>query len=136
SLFSCRTPSRGWRHHLPTLLYSEVRRGGVPEWLKGADCKSVGLRLRWFESSLLHQGETYSVVGSREVRADMRACWRMSVVTSEDGVKPGPGGCSSMVELKPSKLKTRVRFTSPAPAAVATCLRTVCPSAHARVDPP
>lgn len=29
--------------------------GGVPEWLKGADCKSVGLRLRWFESSLLHQ---------------------------------------------------------------------------------
>ena len=28
--------------------------GGVPEWLKGADCKSVGLRLRWFESSLLH----------------------------------------------------------------------------------
>ena len=30
--------------------------GGVPEWLKGADCKSVGLRLRWFESNLLHQG--------------------------------------------------------------------------------
>ena len=29
--------------------------GGVPEWLKGADCKSVGLRLRWFESNLLHQ---------------------------------------------------------------------------------
>ena len=29
--------------------------GGVPEWLKGADCKSVGLRLRWFESSPLHQ---------------------------------------------------------------------------------
>ena len=22
----------------------------MPEWLKGADCKSVGLRLRWFES--------------------------------------------------------------------------------------
>ncbi len=29
--------------------------GWVPEWLKGADCKSVGLRLRWFESSLIHQ---------------------------------------------------------------------------------
>jgi hypothetical protein len=29
--------------------------GGVPEWLKGADCKSVGFRLRWFESVLLHQ---------------------------------------------------------------------------------
>ena len=36
------------------------RFGGVPEWLKGTDCKSVGVRLRWFESSPLHQsgGET------------------------------------------------------------------------------
>ena len=48
-----------YRHGLPTLLYSEVRRGGVPEWLKGADCKSVGLRLRWFESSLLHQASSF-----------------------------------------------------------------------------
>ena len=40
------------------LCYSRgLSRGGVPEWLKGADCKSVGLRLRWFESSLLHQAE-------------------------------------------------------------------------------
>ncbi len=31
------------------------RRGGVPEWLKGADCKSAGVRLRWFESNPLHQ---------------------------------------------------------------------------------
>ena len=29
--------------------------GGVPEWLKGADCKSVGKRLRGFESSPLHR---------------------------------------------------------------------------------
>ncbi len=29
--------------------------GGVPEWLKGTDCKSVGARLRWFESNPLHQ---------------------------------------------------------------------------------
>ena len=28
--------------------------GGVPEWLKGADCKSAGSRLRWFESNPLH----------------------------------------------------------------------------------
>ncbi len=35
--------------------------GGVPEWLKGADCKSVGLRLRWFESNLLHQDWAVSV---------------------------------------------------------------------------
>ena len=30
------------------------RHGGVPEWLKGADCKSAGARLRWFESNPLH----------------------------------------------------------------------------------
>jgi hypothetical protein len=29
--------------------------GEVPKWPKGADCKSVGRRLRWFESSPLHQ---------------------------------------------------------------------------------
>ncbi len=28
--------------------------GGVPEWLKGTGCKPVGVRLRWFESNLLH----------------------------------------------------------------------------------
>ena len=27
--------------------------GGVPEWLKGTDCKSVGGSLRWFESNPL-----------------------------------------------------------------------------------
>ena len=29
--------------------------GRVPEWLKGADCKSAGVRLRWFESNPFHQ---------------------------------------------------------------------------------
>ena len=28
--------------------------GGVPEWPKGADCKSAGVRLRRFESFSLH----------------------------------------------------------------------------------
>src|SRR5689334_4598441 len=28
--------------------------GGMPEWPKGADCKSAGLCLRWFESTSLH----------------------------------------------------------------------------------
>jgi Domain of unknown function (DUF4345) len=27
----------------------------MPEWLKGADCKSAGFGLRWFETSSLHQ---------------------------------------------------------------------------------
>ncbi len=26
----------------------------MPEWLKGTGCKPVGVRLRWFESNLLH----------------------------------------------------------------------------------
>ena len=42
-----------WRSKVK-ICYSARFGGGVPEWLKGADCKSVGLRLRWFESSLLH----------------------------------------------------------------------------------
>ena len=97
------------------LLYSAVRRGGVPEWLKGADCKSVGLRLRWFESSLLHQGESVLMVEAERTCEVAGACPLSRVKT---GSVPGPGGCSSMVELKPSKLKTRVRFPSPAPASV------------------
>ncbi len=36
-------------------LVPASRPGGVPEWLKGADCKSAGVRLRWFESNPLHQ---------------------------------------------------------------------------------
>ncbi len=30
------------------------RLGGLPEWPKGADCKSAGASLRWFESTTLH----------------------------------------------------------------------------------
>ncbi len=40
------------------------------------------------------------------------------VVFSTFFVAGGFCGCSSMVELKPSKLKTRVRFPSPAPGCV------------------
>ena len=29
--------------------------GQIPEWPNGADCKSAGLRLRWFESIFAHQ---------------------------------------------------------------------------------
>ncbi len=35
---SCRSHMRGW----------------IPEWPNGADCKSAGLRLRWFESISTH----------------------------------------------------------------------------------
>ena len=36
--------------------------GGVPEWPKGADCKSVALLLRWSESILLHQKLTEALM--------------------------------------------------------------------------
>ena len=31
-----------------------LRNGQIPEWPNGADCKSAGLRLRWFESIFAH----------------------------------------------------------------------------------
>ena len=44
----------------PDFVDNREFRGEVPEWLKGADCKSVGLRLRWFESNLLHHSNLQS----------------------------------------------------------------------------
>ena len=60
--------------------------GGVAEWLKATDCKSVptGTKVRILLPPPFEAG--------RETR-----------------------GCSSMVELQPSKLATWVRFPSPAP---------------------
>jgi hypothetical protein len=52
------------------LCHTAGLRGGVPEWLKGADCKSVGLRLHWFESSLLHHGfQAFAMVCGRGGKA-------------------------------------------------------------------
>ena len=31
-----------------------LKNGSLPEWLKGTDCKSVGLRLPWFETTTAH----------------------------------------------------------------------------------
>ncbi len=61
--------------------------GGVPEWLKGADCKSAGERLRRFESYPHHDRLTVQVV------------WR------------SPAGVAQLVEHQPSKL--RVAGSSP-----------------------
>ena len=93
----------------------------MPEWLKGADCKSAG----------------YAYVGSNPTPSttDDMKMWRAACAGSEGRApeKAAPrkperrkierprkgirnsGGCSSMVEQKPSKLTTRVRFPSPAP---------------------
>ena len=42
------------------------RRGGVPEWPKGADCKSAGDSLRRFESFPHHSFERAGVAQSAE----------------------------------------------------------------------
>ena len=44
--------------------------GGLPEWPKGADCKSAGLCLRWFESTTLHPGVQHNEV--EPVKRDRR----------------------------------------------------------------
>ena len=71
------------------------RVGGIPKWPTGSDCKSDGSA---FEGSNPSPSTKNSDVRGAQV------CCRRLVC-----------GCSSMVELKPSKLKTRVRFPSPAP---------------------
>src|SRR5262245_29684900 len=75
----------------------ERRSGGVAERSKAADCKSALFGVRRFESFPLH----HSPGGRREPSERRRA--------------GNECGCSSMVELQPSKLATWVRFPSPAP---------------------
>src|SRR6266542_3735990 len=38
--------------------FGRNRDGRLPKWPTGADCKSAGLRLRWFESITYHHSET------------------------------------------------------------------------------
>ena len=67
--------------------------GGIPEWPKGADCKSAGVSLRRFESSSLHQ---------RLPR------WR----------NPNDAGVAQLVEHQPSKL--RVAGSNPVSRSIRT----------------
>src|SRR3954468_23719545 len=82
--------------------------GGVPERLKGADCKSVGLA-----PTLVRIQPPPPVVGCLQKRK-AGVCKAAAEIAGEPFLESG--GCSSMVEQKPSKLMTRVRFPSPAPA--------------------
>ena len=38
-----------------TLHDKRLKNGQIPEWPNGADCKSAGVRLRWFESIFAHK---------------------------------------------------------------------------------
>ena len=76
----------------------------MPERLKGADCKSVG----------------YAYVGSNPTPSTTRNTAHEKELSGRMPRKDWNGanefgGCSSMVEQKPSKLTTGVRFPSPAP---------------------
>src|SRR5258706_13128914 len=42
------------RSSSPEISTAAHWRGRIPKWPTGADCKSAGLRLRWFESSSYH----------------------------------------------------------------------------------
>jgi hypothetical protein len=53
-------------------LVPASRRGGVPEWLKGADCKSAGVRLRWFESNPLHHAPDQGPEASSSIIVGLR----------------------------------------------------------------
>ena len=45
----------------------QLKEGQIPEWPNGADCKSAGLRLRWFESIFAHALVKTKVFGIAEV---------------------------------------------------------------------
>src|ERR1043166_477880 len=106
--------------------------GGVPERSKGADCKSAGSA---FEGSNPSPSTTRGTAPKKtELLGTARAAkqaWQKHLASLHAGPKQSGGrsrqsvcelgnrkrerGCSSMVEQKPSKLTTRVRFPSPAP---------------------
>src|SRR5258706_12837445 len=83
--------------------------GGVPERLKGADCKSVGLA----PTLVRIQPPPPHCRMKREVKLQGAGWLEMEFMG--EATAELKGGCSSMAEQKPSKLMTRVRFPSPAP---------------------
>src|SRR5262249_42683914 len=100
----------------------EESRGEIPKWPTGPDCKSGGSAFAGSNPALpTNQGAQIRAerpqrprgAGQRHARRrdDTRGSatnrWR----------REERRGCSSMVELEPSKLATWVRFPSPAPEA-------------------
>src|SRR5690606_7268754 len=45
-------------------VFQRGKNGGIPKRPTGADCKSAGLRLRWFESTSLHHSAPRAEPGS------------------------------------------------------------------------
>src|SRR6476646_5914857 len=90
--------------------------GGVPERSKGADCKSAGSA---FEGSNPSPSTSEEFRGQKTRRQNAMWAWvraeRFFSGWRHLNSQFLNRGCSSMVEQKPYKLMTRVRFPSPAP---------------------
>jgi hypothetical protein len=80
--------------------------GGIPERSKGSDCKSDGYA---FTGSNPVPPTGFRVPERFDVEKEA-AIGRIALIQYVDAIR----GRSSMVEPQPSKLKTRVRFPSPA----------------------
>ncbi|CDX11302.1 hypothetical protein MPLB_1090003 [Mesorhizobium sp. ORS 3324] len=76
--------------------------GEVPEWLKGTDCKSVGLAYVGSNPTL---STTAGLEALKRKASEVFSCFPDA----------SAGGYSSVVEQQPSKLNMRVRFPLPAP---------------------
>ena len=57
----------------------QIQYGRVPEWPKGADCKSVAFQLRWSESILSHQIMCLILLSGTFFLVFMRVCGFFSV---------------------------------------------------------
>ena len=87
--------------------------GGIPERSKGPDCKSGGSA---FAGSNPAPSTPPAEDFPPEIAINKMICQTTPTKTSFELLRQPPfGGCSSMVERKPSKLDVRVRFPSPAP---------------------
>ena len=62
----------------------------MPEWLKGMDCKSIGLRLRWFESSPAHHQAGVAQLVERQLpKLNVESSSLFSRSTKKDPSKTG-----------------------------------------------
>ena len=93
--------------------------GGIPKRPTGADCKSAGLRLRWFESTSLHQFQEVQESLQRWIRTTERNGGSTDSPGANRNAtrkRRGPGGASLRDETSnppPSTISTGVRCDPP-----------------------
>jgi hypothetical protein len=111
--------------------------GGVPEWLKGTDCKSVSLAYVGSNPTSSTTAGTDRLAHRSKPDSVLERLCAIYVLlypsrVREDARSSEICGYSSVVEQQPSKLNMRVRFPLPAPdfadgrCAVSSELQTWC----------